>query len=55
MFSRTVFAVATWPTLQPARVNGTQGAGALWPSAVSMLKVLSVGVGLLKSYIGSVQ
>src|SRR5579859_4259197 len=28
MFSSTVFAVATWPTLHPARVEGTHGAGA---------------------------
>ena len=29
MFSRSVFAVATSPTSQPARVNGTQGAGVM--------------------------
>src|ERR1051326_4593741 len=44
MFSSTVLAVATWPTLQPARVYGTHGAGAFLPSAVSMLNVVSVGV-----------
>src|SRR5258708_38801507 len=55
MFSSTVFAVATWPTLQPARVNGTHGAGALWPSAVSMLNVVSLGVEVVGSKIGSVQ
>ncbi len=27
VFSRMVFAAATWPTSQPDRVNGTQGAG----------------------------
>ncbi len=27
VFSKTVFTPATWPTSQPARVNGTQGAG----------------------------
>src|SRR5260221_14728049 len=55
MFSSTVFAVATWPTLQPARVNGTHGAGALCPSAVSMLNVVSLGVEVVGSKIGSVQ
>jgi hypothetical protein len=37
MFSSTVFAVPTAPQLQPARVNGTQGAGSLRPSAPIML------------------
>src|SRR5918911_4050658 len=37
MFSSTVFAVATPPQLQPARVNGTHGAGALRPLFVTML------------------
>src|SRR5258708_7263141 len=55
MFSRTVFAVATWPTLQPARVYGTHGAGALWPSAVSMLNFVSLGADVVGSKIGSVQ
>src|SRR6266849_10358423 len=55
MFSSTVFAVATWPTLQPARVYGTQGAGALWPSAVSMLYLVSVGVEEIGSNMGAVQ
>src|SRR6266568_5123128 len=55
MFSSTVFAVATWPTLQPARVYGTHGAGALLPSAVSMLNLVSVGVEVVGSNSGSVQ
>src|SRR6266702_2608542 len=55
MFSSTVFAVATWPTLQPARVYGTHGAGALLPSAVSMLNLGSVGVEVVGSNSGSVQ
>src|SRR6266566_3741214 len=42
-FSRIVFAVATEPTLQPARVYGTHGAGAFWPEAVSILNFVSVG------------
>src|SRR5216110_64013 len=55
VFSRIVLAVATDPTLQPARVYGTQGAGAFLPFAVSMLKVVSVGVFVLGSNSGSVQ
>src|SRR5207245_623675 len=55
MFSSTVFAVATWPTLQPARVYGTHGAGAFLPSAVSMLNLVSVGADVVGSKIGSVQ
>src|SRR6266851_7738097 len=55
MFSSTVFAVATWPTLHPARVKGTQGAGAFIPSAVSMLNLVSVGLEVVGSKIGSVQ
>ena len=43
VFSRMVLAVATAPTLQPARVKGTHGAGAFFPSAVSMFGVVSVG------------
>src|SRR5215472_19215687 len=39
--SNAVLAVPMLPTLQPARVNGTQGAGALLPAPVSMLKVPS--------------
>ena len=56
LFSSTMLAVATAPTLQPARVNGTQGAGALLPSAVSMLYCVSVGeAGSDGSNSGSVQ
>jgi hypothetical protein len=39
--SNAVLAVPTLPTLQPARVNGTHGAGALLPAASSMLNVPS--------------
>ena len=42
VFSSSMFAVETPPTLHPARVNGTHGAGAFLPWAVSMLKVVSV-------------
>jgi hypothetical protein len=35
----------TKPTLHPARLYGTQGAGALCPSAVSRLKFGSGGLG----------
>src|SRR5438477_13219360 len=55
MFSRMVLAVATAPTLQPARVKGTQGAGAFLPSAVSMLGRVSVGVDVVGSNSESVQ
>ncbi len=55
IFSSIVFAVATAPKLQPARVNGTQGAGAFMPWAVSMLKVVSVGADVVGSKMGSVQ
>ena len=55
IFSRMVFAVATPPTLHPARVNATQGAGALFPLAVSMLNVVSAGVEVLGSKSGAVQ
>src|SRR5262249_705998 len=50
LFSRTVFATLTLPTSQPARVNGTHGAGALRAdpvppsdggSALTMLKFVS--------------
>ncbi len=37
VFSRTVFAVATAPTSQPARVKGTHGAGAFVRGALSMV------------------
>src|SRR5258708_5123744 len=55
IFSRIVFAVATAPTLHPARVDATHGAGALCPSAVNMLNCVSVGVLVVGSKIGSVQ
>src|SRR2546427_2232127 len=42
MFSSTVFAVATWPTSQPARVNGTHGAGAFSPFSLIISGVRSV-------------
>src|SRR5260370_40670033 len=55
MFSRIVFAVATAPKLQPALVNGTQGAGAFLPSPVSMLGFVSVGALVVGSKIVEVQ
>src|ERR1700730_4545035 len=39
--SNAVLAVPMLPTLQPARVNGTHGAGAFLPAAVSMFGVPS--------------
>ncbi len=55
VFSRIVLAVATAPKLHPALVKGTQGAGAFFPEAVSMLNVVSVGVEVVGSKIGDVQ
>ena len=55
VFSSSMFAVATPPTLQPARVNGTQGAGAFSPCAVSMLKVVSFPAAGVGSKSGAVQ
>src|SRR5712692_8128984 len=55
MFSSTILAVETAPKLQPARVNGTQGAGAFLPAAVIMLNFVSVGVEVVGSKMGSVQ
>ena len=51
LFSRTVFAVATPPQSQPARVNGTHGAGALAPVGVTMFGT----VGVFDAETGSVQ
>jgi hypothetical protein len=45
VFSRIVFAVETWPTSQPARVNGTHGAGAIFPFSLIISGVKSVCVG----------
>ena len=42
VFSRTVLAVATWPTSQPARVYGTHGAGAILPFSLIISGVKSV-------------
>ena len=42
VFSRTVLAVAIWPTSQPARVNGTHGAGAILPFSLIISGVRSV-------------
>src|SRR5262245_34599208 len=42
VFSRTVFAVATAPTSQPARVKGTHGAGAILPFSLIISGVVSV-------------
>src|SRR5215471_4792895 len=47
--SSTRLSVATAPTLHPARVYGTQGAGVLLPAAVSTLKLVSVGIEVLGS------
>src|SRR5579884_3196623 len=55
VFSRAVLPESTEPKLQPARVNGTQGAGAFWPLAVSMLYVVSSGEAFFVSFNGSVQ
>src|SRR6266511_1892928 len=42
VFSRIVFAVATAPKSQPARVNGTHGAGAILPFSLIISGVVSV-------------
>jgi hypothetical protein len=42
VFSRIVFAVATEPTSQPARVYGTHGAGAILPFSLIISGVVSV-------------
>ena len=42
VFSRIVFAVATAPTSQPARVYGTHGAGAILPFSLIISGVRSV-------------
>src|SRR4029077_16687455 len=55
VFSSSMLAVPTPPTSHPARVNGTQGAGAFLPCAVSMLVVRSVPVALVGSNSGEVQ
>src|SRR2546425_8761901 len=55
MFSSVTFAVPTPPKLQPALVYGTHGAGAFRPFAASILNVVSVGVDVVGSKIGSVQ
>ena len=39
VFSRTAFAEATWPTSQPARVNGTHGAGVVVSGATGRAAV----------------
>ena len=51
VFSSTVFAVATAPKSQPARVYGTHGAGAFCPVGVTMFGT----VGVLVAETGSVQ
>src|SRR5690349_5953259 len=43
VFSRMVFAVATAPKSQPARVNGTHGAGATLPFSLIMVGVVLKG------------
>src|SRR5262249_47398964 len=42
VFSRIVFAVATAPKSQPARVKGAQGAGAILPFSLIISGVVSV-------------
>src|SRR5262249_24174046 len=42
VFSSTMLAVAMAPTSQPARVNGTHGAGAFSPSGVIMFGTVGV-------------
>jgi hypothetical protein len=54
-FSRIVLAAATEPTSQPARVKGTQGAGAALPSGVTIVGAASLGVEVLGSNTPSVQ
>src|SRR5262249_49825794 len=55
VFSRIMLAPATTPTLQPARVYGTHGAGAIFPSSLIIVGVVSVGVVVLGSKSGAVQ
>src|SRR5919202_1309775 len=43
VFSRIVFAVATAPKSQPARVYGTHGAGAIFPCSLIISGVVSNG------------
>ena len=45
VFSRTVFAVATWPTSQPPRVYGTHGAGETTPFSLIISGERSVCAG----------
>jgi hypothetical protein len=54
-FSRTMLADPITPTSHPARVKGTQGAGAFRPSGVTMFGEGSGGVGLVGSKMPSVQ
>ncbi len=42
LFSSSMFAVPTPPTSQPARVNGTHGAGVVWPVSVIMFGFVSL-------------
>src|SRR5882757_8140997 len=51
-FSTSMFAVEIPPTSHPARVNGTQGAGATPPVGVTMVGAVSV---VLVAVTGSVQ
>ena len=44
VFSSTVFAVPITPTSQPARVNGTHGAGAILPFSLIISGVISPSV-----------
>ena len=55
VFSRIVLAAATAPTSQPARVNGTHGAGATLPSGATIVGAVSVGAAVVGSNTPSVQ
>ena len=54
-FSRIVLAAETDPTSQPARVNGTHGAGATLPSGPTIVGAGSLGVVVVGSNTPSVQ
>jgi hypothetical protein len=47
--SSTIFAVENAPTSQPARVNGTHGAGTLSPEGVVKACVLSLVAGIISA------
>jgi hypothetical protein len=55
VFYRIVLAVATVPKSQPARVNGTHGAGVIFPFSLIISGLVSVGVVVDGSKRGAVQ